>query len=380
VSFDDARTVLERAIAARVFPAATAEIGWAGGVLWTGAFGSLTFDPEAPRATPATIFDLASLTKPIATTTVIMEEVRTGAVALEARVGEFFDDWRGADRESVTVRDLLEHASGLPARLVDRPPVTRREFEHEIGAIALEYDPRTRSIYSDLGFVLLGFLAADVGGARLDELFDRITVRLTSSANGTAVGEPDSASATDRDPGSVHPRADRDPGDVVPVPADDPGLVFHVPPSHRALTAPTEPEPSDPRRGRRLVAEVHDDYAAALGGVAGHAGLFGTAAAVGRFARAMRRGDDLIRLFTTRSRVPGSSRALGWDTMLPTSSCGTRMSSAAFGHVGFTGTSLWIDPARDRYFVLLTNRTCGGGSPDEMREVRRAFHDALGDV
>jgi CubicO group peptidase (beta-lactamase class C family) len=75
--------------------------------------------------------------------------------------------------------------------------------------------------------------------------------------------------------------------------------------------------------------------------------------------------------------VPGSSRALGWDTMLPTSSCGTRMSAKAFGHVGFTGTSLWIDPARDRYFVLLTNRACGGGTLEQMREVRRAFHDSL---
>jgi CubicO group peptidase (beta-lactamase class C family) len=146
----------------------------------------------------------------------------------------------------------------------------------------------------------------------------------------------------------------------------------------------------DLRRGETLVGEVHDNYAAALGGVAGHAGLFGSAPAVGRFAHVMlraARGDatlpppfspELVRAFTTKSTVPGSSRALGWDTMLPTSSCGTRMSPSAFGHVGFTGTSLWIDPERDRYFVLLTNRVCGGGTIDQMRDVRRAFHDALG--
>jgi CubicO group peptidase (beta-lactamase class C family) len=140
------------------------------------------------------------------------------------------------------------------------------------------------------------------------------------------------------------------------------------------------------------VGEVHDNYAAALGGVAGHAGLFGTVAAVGAFARTLLRAargsssepppfsPARIREFVTRSSVPGSSRALGWDTMLPTSSCGTRMSPSAFGHVGFTGTSMWIDPARDRYFVLLTNRVCGGGTVDQMRDVRRAFHDALGDV
>ncbi len=88
----------------------------------------------------------------------------------------------------------------------------------------------------------------------------------------------------------------------------------------------------------------------------------------------------LVAAVITKSTVPGSSRALGWDTMLPTSSCGTRMSPAAFGHVGFTGTSLWIDPLRDRYFVLLTNRACGGGTLEQMRAVRRAFHDSLADL
>jgi CubicO group peptidase (beta-lactamase class C family) len=148
----------------------------------------------------------------------------------------------------------------------------------------------------------------------------------------------------------------------------------------------------DGRRGRPLTGEVHDNYAAALGGVAGHAGLFGTAPAVGAFARAVlraSRGDrsvpsplspELVAVFTAKTSVPGSSRALGWDTMLPTSSCGTRLSPRAFGHVGYTGTSLWIDPVRDRYFVLLTNRADGGGTLDDMRTVRRAFHDAMADL
>jgi len=168
--------------------------------------------------------------------------------------------------------------------------------------------------------------------------------------------------------------------------------MFMPPPSIRGLAAPTRPMDEDSRRGRVLVGEVHDNYAAALGGVAGHAGLFATASAVGEFARAVLRascGDadlpppfahELVAMFTAKTRVPGSSRALGWDTMLPTSSCGTRMSPQAFGHVGYTGTSLWIDPVRDRYFVLLTNRVFGVGTLDDMRTVRRAFHDALGDV
>ena len=355
-SFDGARRVLEGAIAARTFPAAAVDVGSTAGTLWRDAVGTLTADPLLAVAID-TPFDLASLTKVLATTTVVMQLMATGRLRLDERVGAFFEDWRGADRESVTVRDLLEHASGLPARLVDPPPASRREFEYEICRIALEYDPRARSIYSDLGFILLGFIAEQRGGATLPRQFADVMARLPADTTNQA-----------------NP------------------LTFELDTDRRRRAAPTLAMDDDARRGRTLTGEVHDNYAAALGGVAGHAGLFGTAPAVGHFARlvlAAARGDErlpapftpaLVRAFTTKSSVPASSRALGWDTMLPSSSCGGRMSAAAFGHVGFTGTSLWIDPGRDRYFVLLTNRAAGGGTLDEMRTVRRAFHDALGDI
>jgi CubicO group peptidase (beta-lactamase class C family) len=271
----------------------------------------------------------------------------------------------------VTVRDLLAHTAGLPARLVDRPGAGRREFEHDICTIPLEYAPRSGSVYSDLGFILLGFLAADRGSARFADQVERVLAPLYSDARFEGNFEVGSAGE-----GPARP-------DV---------LTFAPSPENRRRAAPTLPLDDDTRRGRILVGEVHDPYAAALGGVAGHAGLFGTASALGQFARAVlraARGDTdgpepfssaRIAEFTRRGNVTASSRALGWDTMLPTSSCGTRMSTVAFGHVGFTGTSLWIDPDRDRYFVLLTNRACGGGSPDQMRVVRGAFHDALGDL
>jgi serine-type D-Ala-D-Ala carboxypeptidase len=363
VSIADAREVIGAGLDARVFPAATVEIGNSAGVLWQDAFGRLTFDADAPSASLETPFDLASLTKVIVTTTVAMELVGAGQLALDERVSTFFAEWRAHDREAVTVRDLLEHASGLPARLLDAPPDGgRRAFEHEIGSTLLEYAPRSRSIYSDLGFILLGFLAADRGSASLADQFAGISVRLNADAT------------------------------TVPGVRRHPDLTFDLAPDDRRRVAPTRPMDEDVRRGRLLRGEVHDNYAAALGGVAGHAGLFGTASAVGAFARTVlraARGDsampapfspDLVAAFTTRSTVAGSSRALGWDTMLPTSSCGTRMSASAFGHVGFTGTSLWIDPQRDRYCALLTNRACGGGSLGEIRAVRRAFHDALGDL
>jgi serine-type D-Ala-D-Ala carboxypeptidase len=371
VSIDDARRVVEEARGDGVFPAAAVDVGSNAGSQWSEAFGTGLLTP----------FDLASLTKVIATTTVMMDLSQRGMVALDARVAEFFVEWRGTDRDQVTVRDLLEHASGLPARLLDAPPVGRREFEHEICATPLEYRPRSQSTPNALWFILLGFLAADRGAAPLDQLFDEIMIRLKPDTN-----EDGDADRTRQDSGSVRPQADRDPGGRPELPT------FNLPADVRGLAAPTQPMNEDSRRGRALVGEVHDNYAAALGGVAGHAGLFATASGVGAFARVMLRallGDagvpppfspDHVREFVAKSTVAGSSRALGWDTMLPTSSCGTRMSTEAFGHVGYTGTSLWIDPGRDRYFVLLTNRVFGGGTLDQMRRVRRAFHDALGDV
>jgi serine-type D-Ala-D-Ala carboxypeptidase len=356
----EAFALLERAIAARVFPAASVDVGSASGSLWSASLGTLTFEPGSSLPTADTPFDLASLTKVVATTTVLMDLVRRGRVRTDEPIAQAFDEWRGADRARVTVRDMLEHASGLPARLLDRPPASRREFAHEICRIPLEYVPRTRSIYSDLDFILLGFLAADRGGASLPELFGRI---MGAGGDGQSTFDVDHNSS----------------------------LTFELAAERRQLAAPTIPLLEDARKGRMLVGEVHDNYAAALGGAAGHAGLFGSAGALGAFARAVihaARGGEhgpppmsptLLAEFTSRSTVPGSSRALGWDTMLPSSSCGTRMSTRAFGHVGFTGTSLWIDPDRDRYFVLLTNRACGGGTLDQMRDVRRAFHDALGD-
>jgi CubicO group peptidase (beta-lactamase class C family) len=351
-SYPAATELLGRALDARVFPAVVAEVGSSDGRLWCHARGTATFDGAVP-VDEHTLFDLASLTKPIATAMLIMKLVDEHACHLDDRVEQWFAEWRGDDREQTTLQDLLEHASGLPPRLVDRPPEGRREFEHEICAVRLEYPRRRRSVYSDLGFILLGFLAADLGGLPLADQFD-----LMMSSLGPAT-------------------------------PDDPALTFSLSPELRQQAAPTRPLPDDDRRGRLLLGEVHDNYAAALGGAAGHAGLFGNVAGVAHFARTVlhaARGHatasppftpTLLERMTTKSEVDGSSRALGWDTMLTTSSCGVRLSASAFGHVGFTGTSLWIDPEADRYYILLTNRACDGGSLEQMREVRRGFHDLV---
>jgi CubicO group peptidase (beta-lactamase class C family) len=356
VSVADARRILQQAIARRLFPAAVADVGSSAGSIWRQAFGRLTFDDDAPFAEEATVFDLASLTKVIATVSAIMELLRTRLIELDEPIAASFEDWRGSDRAAVTVRDLLEHTSGLPARLFDAPPAGQREFEHDICTLPLEYVPRSVSVYSDLGFILLGFLVAKRRTVSLASQFEALRARFAADAVPSGRSEL---------------------------------LSFGMTGPGKHLAAPTMPLDDDPRRGRRLAGEVHDRYAAVLGGVAGHAGLFGTAAGVAEFARVVLRAarggdggpepfsDSRVQLFATRSRVAGSSRALGWDTMLPTSSCGVHMSPSAFGHVGFTGTSLWIDPVRDRYFVALTNRAFTRTSLEDMRLVRRAFHDAL---
>jgi CubicO group peptidase (beta-lactamase class C family) len=343
-TFAAARELLERAVADKAFPAAVVEVGTAHQPLWRQAFGQLSFEPPAPPTREDTYFDLASLTKVLDTTPLVMRVIERGGLALDDSVSMHLPFWRDSQTgPPVTIRDLLAHSSGLPAHLpLFREHTGRIAFEHVICGTPLEYAPRSKSIYSDLGFMLLGFILEDIAPlpVQLDTLLQQM--------------------------GGIQ------------------DLQFHPPKSWRMKVAPTR---RDEWRGRLLIGEVDDDNAWALGGAAGHAGLFGTAQAVGECARHLlqilegRKGvfqEQTVRTFTTRrSEVPGSSRALGWDTMLPTSSCGTRMSPLAFGHVGFTGTSLWIDPETAIYVVLLTNRVHPTPENDAIKKVRPALHDAV---
>jgi len=338
------RRLLESAISTHAFPGAVVEVGRHHDVLWREPFGSLTYLPDAPPVTDRTIYDLASLTKVIATASLVMRAVDSESLALGDRVASRLPEWRGTDREQVTIRDLLAHCSGLTAYLpFFRDHHGRREFEHGICSLPLEYVPRTRSIYSDLGFMLLGFILEDLAGEPLSSQFDRLWSELGTSED----------------------------------------LRFNPPREWQERTAPTE---LDLWRARLLQGEVHDENTWALGGAAGHAGLFGTVSAVGTFARivlqtlagaaALARPETMI-TFAARFDVPGSSRALAWDTMLPTSSCGTKLSPAAIGHTGFTGTSLWVDPLQDLYVVLLTNRVHPARDNNAVQRVRREVHDAI---
>jgi CubicO group peptidase (beta-lactamase class C family) len=341
------RQLVADANAARAFPAAAIEVGHHDRVLWQWTYGHFTYADDAPAVTIDTLFDLASLTKVIATTALAMRLVAERRLLLNAPVASYVNDWRGRDREQVTIADLLEHCAGFVAWSdVYRRAESRREFVHEIATMPLEYAPRSRSIYSDLGFILLGFILEDVAGKSLAEQFD------------------------DRLGG-------RD-------------LTYKIEKSERSRTVPTEDDRA--LRGRLLIGEVHDENAWRLGGAAGHAGLFGTAPAVGRHARLVLTtlrtstalGDPwLLRRFLRQSTVPRSSRALGWDRMRPTSSCGRRLTPAAFGHTGFTGTSLWVDPTLDLYVVLLTNRVYPNrptDANDGLARLRPSVHEAIVDA
>ena len=342
-AFSTARAVLQQAIHDRAFPAASIEVGDGTRPLWRESFGRLTFDANAAAVTERTIFDLASVTKVMAATPLVMQQVERGGIDLDDLVLHHLAEWRAADRTSVTVRDLLRHSSGLPAyRDLYRAHRGRIAVAQAICATTLEYAPRSASIYSDLGFMLLGFMLAEE--TPLPVPFAALVAQM----------------------GIVE------------------DLQFNPPAAWRPRTAPTE---RDPWRGRLLAGEVHDENTWALGGAAGHAGLFGTAAAVGAYARHLLQVLDYrigafqrttLEAFIARDAgVPGSSRALGWDTMLPTSSCGSRMSARAFGHTGYTGTSLWIDPDRGVYVVLLTNRVHPTRENDAITRVRPAVHDAV---
>jgi CubicO group peptidase (beta-lactamase class C family) len=343
--FAAARQILQRAVADRAFPAATIEVGNSQQPLWREAFGRLTFEPESPQASGDTVFDLASLTKVLATTTLVMRQVERGVLSLDDPVAQHITAWRDEGPVVVTIRDLLSHCAGLPAHVpFYRDHRGSAAFESAIVQTPRAYEPRTASVYSDLGFMLLGFILEAI--APLATQFDTLRAQM----------------------GNVQ------------------DLQFNPPAIWTSRTAPTR---LDPWRRRLLIGEVDDDNAWALGGAAGHAGLFGVAGSVGECARHFLQVlDGRVGAFTQetaqifvarRTEIPGSSRALGWDTMLPTSSCGTRLSPQSFGHVGFTGTSLWIDPQRSIYVALLTNRVHPTPDNNAIARVRPALHDAIVD-
>ncbi|MDQ3243101.1 MAG: serine hydrolase [Gemmatimonadota bacterium] len=314
--------VVQRGIAAGGYPGAAVVVGRKGAAVWEKGFGRLSWstvsgDVDAEN----TIYDVASLSKVVGTATAVMVLYDEKKIDLDAPVFRYLPAFSGGSRDRVTVRDLLTHRSGLPAgRDLWRRARSPQQARDMILETPLEYYPGAAYIYSDLGADVLGMIVEAVSGQRLD-------IFLNQRVFG--------------------PLGMRD-------------TYYRPPDSLRYRIAPTEVTPP---RGYPLRGEVHDENAYALGGVAGHAGLFSTATDLSIFAQMMLNGgtydgvqilsEPTVALFTRRA---AGHRALGWDTADGDYGSGRYLTERAYGHTGYTGTSIWIDPDREMFVVLLTNR------------------------
>ena len=337
--------VLTKAIEDRAFPAASVAVTYRGKLVALKSFGRFTYEPDSPEVTNASIFDLASVSKVVATTTAAMILYQRGLLDLETPVVAILPEFDGDDRRrrEITLRMLLAHSSGLPAhQKFYLTAKTRDELSAAALAVPLAADPASVAVYSDVGFIVLGVALERLA----DEPLDRFCQREIFGPLGMA------------------------------------HTAFNPSPALRSSIPPT----ADDRafRGRVIQGEVYDENASVLGGVAPHAGLFAPSSDVAIFAHAMLHGGspilrpETLALFTRRQTTPSTtSRALGWDTPSSPSQSGRHFSAASFGHLGYTGTSLWIDPERQLSITLLTNRTWPDSANQAIKQVRPHFHDAI---
>jgi serine-type D-Ala-D-Ala carboxypeptidase len=281
-------------------------------------------------------------------------------------------------RQHVTVRMLLAHSSGLPAyeKLFLRAN-TRDELLHLAFATPLATDPATRAAYSDIGFIILGAALERIAEEPLDRFCQREVFGPLGMTHTTFNPPPESRKNI---PPTADEESDRNPG----ARSDTQGASCAREMREAQLPPGASPQPRSTFRRRIIQGEVQDENASVLGGVAGHAGLFSTAEDVATFAHAMLRGGhpmlrpESVALFTRREPSPqGTSRALGWDTPSSPSQSGKYFGSNSFGHLGYTGTSLWVDPDRQLSITLLTNRTWPDCSNQAIKQVRPMVHDAI---
>ncbi|MDT7043354.1 serine hydrolase domain-containing protein [Candidatus Nitronereus thalassa] len=359
-------TLLHQAIREGVFPGAVVFVRVHGEVVYHQAVGQMGQAPFNRPAHTETIYDLASLTKPLATSTAILCLVKDGTLSLDQPVKDWLSEWESTSYHATTVRHLLHHSSGLPAwrRYYEKlsttglPPKDEEERRARIERLVrvisqepMEYEPGSQSVYSDLGFMALGVLIERCVGSSLAH-YCRHRIYGDLNVNPLFfIDEEGNPTGGD--------------GDLTQV-------------------APTE---QDPWRGRLIQADVHDENAYALGGIAGHAGLFGTALSVSCLSEAWLQSvlggslvfpQDLAGQFVRRQDSSGkSSWALGWDTPSPPSSSGRYFSPESFGHLGYAGTSLWIDPVRELEVVLLSNRVHPTRENKQIKIFRPELHDLV---
>jgi CubicO group peptidase (beta-lactamase class C family) len=338
---DSLKQDLDRALADGAFPGAIAVVGTHNRVIATYAVGHLDWAPS-PTPDDHTLWDLASLTKVVGLTSGIMQLVSQGKVDVDAPLQRYFPNWTGRNKEKVTIRHLLTHTSGLPAfKAYD-------EITHDPDSLAklmfstpLDTLPGAKMVYSDIGAYMLGRTLEKVTGQTLDAYLHEHVF----------------------EPAGMHETMYRPPALLLP------------------RIAPTE---IDPRRGGLVRGMVHDERAYYLGGVSAHAGIFSTAHDLTRFAQMyLNHGTidgreilppAMIAQFTVRQVA---DRALGWQKPDGANSAGHLMSPEAFGHTGFTGTSIWMDPTNDVFIILLSNRVNPTRANTKIGRVRVQVADAV---
>ena len=346
-------------ITAGDFPSAVYLISEKSKPVFADALGHAVIDPYRITASLNTIYDLASLTKPLVTGMLCAQLVEKGELTLDSAVAHYLPEFERTDRQMITVRELLTHTSGLPAW---RPLYVLAENRREraLGVIAneaLEYKPGTRVVYSDLGFIVLGFLlerltGTDLSKLALSEIIEPLQLQHTFF-------NPEMALQTG-------------------IAACETGNGFE---REAALTLGAKHYAA--WREQVIWGEVHDGNAYFLGGVAGHAGLFSTANETLRLATQflsqqseLLNADSCTELFT-RNMTKGleEARSISWQLAQSPESAGSSLPADSFGHSGFTGTSCWVDPHHQRVFILLTNRTHARSLPFvNINSVRREFH------
>jgi CubicO group peptidase (beta-lactamase class C family) len=336
------------------FPGGVIAVGYHDSLVLLAAVGHYSFNDARP-VTTETIYDLASLTKVIALTTECMLLVDRGKLDLDAPVQRYLPEFRGPLKDQVTIKNLLTHSAGLAADLpLFDSTRTRAAALQMVDTSPLLAPPGAKFVYSDLSAIVLMQVVERITGRPFDQML----------------------------------------ADSVFGPLGMTSTRFVPPASWRDRIAPTEVDTFF--RHRLLIGEVHDESAARLGGVSGNAGLFSNAPDLARFAQwllAARAGrlptsaalrppsPSFVQEFTRRQDIPpGSSRALGWDTPSDLSSAGTKMGPNAFGHTGYTGTSIWFDPDRGVFIILLTNRVNPTRANVRILGVRRRVADLVNDA
>jgi serine-type D-Ala-D-Ala carboxypeptidase len=344
--FQRAFDVLRSGIDQHAFPGAAVAIAYQEKLIAHKGLGHFTYDAESPAVTAETIYDLASVTKVIATTTACMILHERGLFKLDQPLVDLlpgFAAQQDVARRQITLRMLLSHSSGLPAYIkLFQTAHNKDELIQQALRVPLAANPGSHAEYSDIGFILLGKALEKLSGEPLGQFCQREIFAKLNLCH-----------------------------------------TFFNPPAELKLAIP--PTEDDRTFCHRLIqGEVNDENASVMGGVAGHAGCFATSLDVSVFAQCMlREGSPLVKketleIFTRRHGLPpGTSRALGWDTPSQPSQSGKYFSSRSYGHLGYTGTSLWIDPDRQLSVTLLTNRTWPDRGSQSIKQIRPAFHDAV---